>query len=200
MNNSKFKLSKNVKGKLEQLLFEEKELKTYAIIDAAKEGSIPYYLEGMKANYGSLFLGDEAKNLAEVAPYLVELKKDSDVNDWYLEKLYGNGVGFALKTDWSIEGLIQFWARKVKTRIPGTEEKGFFRYYDPSVLREYLPILEEDNELIEFMGAANSILVEAQKPEQLFVYTQKEADDGLTVASDIMELAGNKENLKGEQQ
>ncbi|PXF64393.1 DUF4123 domain-containing protein [Kangiella spongicola] len=198
MNKSKNKLSKAAIRRLEELLFTNKELNTYAIIDAAKKGSIPYFLEGMKATFASLLQGDDAKKLAEVAPYIVLLEKGSDVSQWYMEKLYGNSVGFALKTNLGIEGLIQFWARKVKTRIPGTEEKGFFRYYDPSVLREYLPILEEDNELIEFMGTTNSILVEAQKPEQLFVYTQKETDDGLTVASDIMKLAGNKENLAEE--
>lgn len=199
MNKSKNKLSKAAIRRLEELLFANKELNTYAIIDAAKEGSIPYFLEGMKATFGSLLQGNDAKKLAEVAPYIVLLEKCSDVSQWYMEKLYGNSVGFALKTNLGIESLTQFWARKVKTRIPGTEEKGFFRYYDPSVLREYLPILEEDNELIEFMGTTNSILVETQNHEQIFVYTQKETDDGLTVASDIMELAGNKENLAEEQ-
>jgi hypothetical protein len=200
MNNSKFKLSKNAKGKLEQLLFEEKELKSYAIIDAAKEGSIPYFLEGMKANFGPLLQGDEAKRLAQVAPYLVGLKKGSDVSDWYLEKLYGNSIGFVLKTNWSIEGLIQFWARKVKTRIPSTEEKGFFRYYDPNVLRVYLPILEEDNDLIEFMGPTNSILVEAQNPEHLLVYRQIETDDGLQVVSNTIEIVEAKVSAPKEKQ
>ena len=200
MSNSKFKLPKNAKGKLEQLLFEEKELKTYAIIDAAKEGAIPYFLEGMKATYGSLLQGDDAKKLASVAPYIVALEQGSDVSRWYLEKLYGKSIGFVLKTNWSIEGLIQFWARKVKTRIPGTEEKGFFRYYDPSVLIEYLPILEEDNELMEFMGPTNSILVEAQNPEHLFVYRQIETDDGLQVVSNTIEIVEAKVSAPKEKQ
>lgn len=148
----------------------------YAVIDAAKDSSIPYFLSGLKADYRCLFQGEKAKSLANVAPYIVKLEKVPNTVNWYLEKLYGSGVGFVIKSRSTLDDLADFWGRKVLTEIPDSNVKGYFRYYDPIVLREYLVLLRKDNQLSDFLGCASTLLLEEEEQDRLARYSRLSVD------------------------
>ena len=173
MTNKKVsKLNRKQRAYLRQCLYdcEPTGEDLYAIVDAAKDSSIPYFLEGLKANHRCLFKSEDALKLASVAPYLVKLEDASNTVNWYLERVYGNGVGFILKSRESLEELLDFWSKKVETKIPGSEVKGFFRFYDPSILRDYIDILQEEGELESFFGQCSSLTVEDSTPEEIITY------------------------------
>lgn len=176
MTNKKLpKLNRAEKTKLQDCLQQSCGLDeaTYAIIDSAKDSSIPFFLSGLKANFCSLFKADKASSLASVAPYIVELKESSNTVNWYLEKLYGHGVGFVIKSSATLQELTHFWADKVFTEMPSSKTKGYFRFYDPRVLRKYLVLLSEEKQLSEFLGHASTLLVEDESPQSALKYSRK---------------------------
>lgn len=187
--NSKKTLNNKQKKNLNELLFLnsnmegndslELEYNTFVIIDAAKDESIPYYLDGLEAEYACLLNNDESKRLRSVAPYLVRLESDTDVTEWYLTKLYGKGVGFAFQTRQSLETMRVHWKNQFRSKIPESNEKGFFRFYDPNVLSAYLPILDEkdDGALSRFTNHCESFLVESSNKIYLQRFWKKNEDD-----------------------
>ncbi|GAA4360728.1 DUF4123 domain-containing protein [Kangiella marina] len=172
------KLTKKERAHLKELLLDSvgdnEEL--YAIVDSAKDGSIPHYLNGLKANYRVLLTGEGAKGLESVAPYIVRLEESANTVNWYLEKVYGNGIGFVVASMDSIEQLADQWAGIIETKVPSSGHNGYFRVYDPVVLRSYLEILDEDGELGDFFEHLGSLLVEADNTVELICYRKNSKD------------------------
>jgi hypothetical protein len=174
------------KQQLSSLLFsntdKENSLKTFAIIDAARESSIPFFLDGLKANYQNLLKDDDLKGLEKAAPYLVELNSNSGTDKWFVEKLYGDSVGFAFKSNYSLGELGNFWSRKVRQESANTKESGYFRFYDPRVLRDYLSILDAEDETKNFLEVIDTLIVESMDATESIVYKRNDEDSfGRTV-------------------
>lgn len=165
----------------------EVKFNTFVIIDAAKDGGIPYYLDGLDAEYACLLNNDEAKKLGSVAPYLVQLEPNSKVTDWFLNKLYGNSIGFAFQTRQSLESMRVHWKNQFRSKIPGSNEKGFFRFYDPKVLRPYLSVLDEKNEnaLSRFISHCENFLVESTDKKLLLRYWRNSEEDNTLSSNEI---------------
>jgi len=197
MPNSDQGLVRKQKKNLELVLFADNsglekdntgpKLNTFAIIDAAKNEGIPYYLDGLEAEYASLLNHDESKKLSSVAPYLVRLESGSKVTDWFLNKLYGEGIGFVFQTTQSLEAMRVHWKNQFRSKIPGSDEKGFFRFYDPEILRSYLSVLDEkdDNALSKFVNHCECFLVESNDKKVLLRYWKKSEDDNTLSSEEI---------------
>lgn len=192
MANSSDKLTKQQKERLETILFaaesdtEQPTLKTYAVVDSAKDESVFYYLEGLDAEYACLFQNEEAKKLASVAPYLIRLEPGSKVTEWFINKLYGNSLGFILQSSDSITGLTAYFSDKIRTKLPDSKQKGYFRFYDPVVLSSYLEALAEEDAVSEFMGNVKNLLIEVGNGLELHQYAKDE--DSEEVAMNIVDL------------
>ena len=207
--NSDKGLSRKHKKALERVLFadhsglekDEAELKlnTFVLIDAAKNEGIPYYLDGFEAEYASLLNLGESKKLSSVAPYLVRLEPSSTVTDWFLSHLYGKGAGFAFQTRQSLEAMRVHWKNQFRSKMPGSDEKGFFRFYDPEILRSYLSILDEkdDNALSKFINHCECFLVESNDKKVLLRYWKKSEDDNTLSNKEIcLDDESNVEQVK----
>ena len=148
----------------------------YAIIDAARD------LDLVKASWFQfgkqkwwLFDRNTSPQMTDVAPYLVPLDFRSSyphqgcglLNMW-AERL-GNSVGILLISDahqrtvWNhLNSILRVW-----------DEAGnsfFFRYYDPRVLRVFLPTCDK-KQAWEFFGPMRCIIVESETPGHLLVCT-----------------------------
>lgn len=176
-NNKLAPISKKERSSLRNILLRQLEVsggnksKCFAVVDAAKDSSIPIFLNGLKANYESLLQGEDAIQLASVAPYLVELSESTNTINWYLDKVYGYGLGFVMVTSATIEDLSQYWTKKVYSELTDKEPKRYFRYYDPVVLRDYLEFLQDESDLLDFFGESSTLLVEDGDPERLLSYS-----------------------------
>jgi hypothetical protein len=120
----------------ERAAFGEAPLATYAVLDAAK---MPYLLTGLLdtsgLRYQSLFQGAAEEELAEHAPYLVELKEDHDFTGRLFTGPDGPGglwdrdLGIFLRTRAGFEPLRRH-LRKF-TRVQDETGKWFyFRFWD----------------------------------------------------------------------
>jgi len=135
-------------------------LATYVILDAARHESI--YKKMLEAGHGDgcLYRGDKAKALAEVAPYLVLLKREEAFTEWVINTGWGNSWGIFLESGASPVELKRHFGKFI---IVSTEkgESFYFRFYDPRVLRVYLPSCNR-KELKTVFGPVQSYFMENQ--------------------------------------
>lgn len=120
----------------------------FAILDAAQNDRILELLRDSGETYQSLYEGKAALDLVNFAPYLVQLPKDS--------ALLRNLVAEGWDKNWGIyltsEAPFQEVRRHFRNFIIVETEEGkelYFRFYDPRVLRAFLPTcsLEELNQI-----------------------------------------------------
>jgi hypothetical protein len=138
-------------------------LKAYAVLDGA---AVPGLLAKLYAQpeYVCLYRGELAPDMAEVAPYLVRLEPDSEFADWVLEKGWGRHWGIFALSRADLRAL----RRHLRTFLIVHDPQGkpvYFRYYDPRVLRVYLPTCSAQ-ELATVFGPVESYLLEDETPHK----------------------------------
>ncbi len=146
-------------------IFVEEAAHHYAVLDGA---SIPGLLEklyGLQPEHACLFSGELEPDIEEVAPYVVRLDYDSEFADWLIGDGWGDHWGIFATSD------AELWQmrRHLKKflRVYDAEGKAMlFRYYDPRVLRLYLPTCNAA-ELETVFGPVTSYALEADDPNKL---------------------------------
>src|SRR5262249_35128420 len=114
----------------------------FAILDGAVDPEVDPTLIDSGLPHACLFSGNLTKELARAAPYLVNLAQPADAARQMLKRGWGKDWGIFLTAPASLEALRQHFRRFLRVR----DEKGkilYFRYYDPRVLRAYLPTCNE---------------------------------------------------------
>lgn len=134
----------------------------YAILDAARDKEILPLLRDSKAEHQSLYEGERAAELADVAPYLVRLPAESPLLTTLEAQAWGKSWGVCLTCDLQLKELKQH-LRQFLTITALNGDKVFFRFYDPRVMRTFLPAKKEDDAR-QFFGPVRGYLVEDEKP------------------------------------
>ncbi len=124
----------------------------YAIIDAGKIEELTTNLLIYEPNYRILFDGQDAVELEEVAPYIVELHEDDLFSQWVMKKVYGNDGAIFLQSRYDINTLANHFKGflHVSREIAHPEtgqlviQEGILAYYDPRVLPEWLESVEAE--------------------------------------------------------
>jgi hypothetical protein len=136
-----------------------------AVLDGARDGRISRAVYQSGLEWECLFSGDIPHDLAEAAPYLVRLTRDAPFTRWLLEHGWGHSFGIFAWSRADTEALRRHFRRLLRVR----DEQGrrlYFRYYDPRVLRRYLPTCTAD-ELREVFGPAGCLLAEGEAGQVL---------------------------------
>jgi hypothetical protein len=150
--------------RIQSLLFQPNgdrlSLKTYAILDAARDKVLypKIVTSGIKGM--CLYHGEKSIELATVAPYLVLLERENPFTDWLLNQGWGKSWGIFLNTSETLEKL----QRHFRQFLMVYTEDGkllYFRFYDPRVFRVYLPTCNEA-ELKTVFGPVTTFLSEGQ--------------------------------------
>lgn len=150
-------------------------LRLYALLDAAREARVPGILRNVPEHSDCLYEGQKARDLAPFAPYLVEIGGDSP----FLNELAANAVGGAYCVFLLSKSPFDEVRRHFRHFLMVQTEDGkevYFRFYDPRVLRVFLPSCNEE-ELRKFMGPIQSFWMEAREPGIILRYAQR--GDGL---------------------
>src|SRR5713226_9129724 len=121
-----------------QFLFTPEDQSVYAILDGASIADLPGRLRAAKEDHCCLYRGELEPDLAEVAPYLVKLRRDSPLTHFIFAKGWGKHWGIFAVTPVGLEALRRHFRRFLRVRDHGGQVL-YFRYYDPRVLRVYLP-------------------------------------------------------------
>jgi len=147
-------------------------LGTYAVLDAARDERIYPALTQADTESLCLYLGDKAEELAAVAPYLLSLTKEDPFTQWLMNYGWGRSWGIFVRSSASLKEL----HRHFRKFLMVYDEKGtplYFRYYDPRVLRVYLPTCNE-SELRTVFGPVDHYFVEGREENQLIEFTWTE--------------------------
>jgi len=141
---------------------------TFAVLDGASVPGLLERLDQWKPESVCLYRGELKPDLAEVAPYLVRLERDSEFTDWVLSKGWGNHWGiFAIA-----EGDLQTMRQHFRRLLTVHDQKGkplLFRFYDPRVLRVYLPTCKADD-LEKMFGPAAGYVLEDDSPDKFLSF------------------------------
>jgi hypothetical protein len=110
----------------------------WMIIDAARDPRISGMLATTYLEHACLFSGSLAPELKAVAPYLLHLEYNDRRTERYIDLAWGNSWGVFLRCDTSLDRLRRHLRGLLTVRDP-SGNRLMFRYYDPRVLRVYLP-------------------------------------------------------------
>jgi len=141
------------------------ESRAFAILDAARDEAIYPAILRADCEWCCLYRGDAATTMAEVAPYLVELNPESRFTPWLFEHAWGNSWGVFLNAPVKMEILQRHFRRFLMVKLPDGRNV-YFRFYDPRVLRAYLPTCTPE-ELLTIFGPIDRFLVENEKAEPI---------------------------------
>jgi hypothetical protein len=154
--------------RLLQLLRGERE-PLFVLLDAARSPMVLACLQGCKERYQSLYEGVQGDLLFQFAPYLVELPARSPFLEMLVRQGWGKSWGVYLTCARPFEEVRKHFRRFLLVKSDEGKEM-YFRYYDPRVLRVFLPTCTA-REAAEFFGPVVCYLAEDSRGDNLLRFT-----------------------------
>lgn len=124
----------------------------FAVLDATGHPNVPEKARQLADRSISLFQGTAEENHWDVAPYLFRV--DEATLAWIEQTLWNEPWGVFVMSRGSLEDLRGHLRRFLLVELPDGE-RWFFRYYDPRILKVYLPACDE-TELQLIFGAGET--------------------------------------------
>ena len=142
----------------------------YVLLDASREPSVLKVILESKEEYQSLYEGAQGAQLAHFAPYLVRVPQESALLDTLVHQAWSKSWGVFLTSDTPLKDLRTHFRHFLTVKLPDGQQV-YFRYYDPRVLRLFLPtcLPEETN---QFFGPVKHFLIEADDPATALHFTR----------------------------
>ncbi len=137
----------------------------YALLDAARDDRIYDLVRRSKLDYRCLYQGRQPPVLARAAPYIVSLGRGSRLTRQIVELGWGKSWGVFLRSPVILQDLRRHFLKLLRVR----DETGrvfLFRFYDPRVLRRFLPTCTLP-ELRFLFGPVERFRLEGDDPDSL---------------------------------
>ncbi|MFD2520226.1 DUF4123 domain-containing protein [Emticicia soli] len=120
-----------------------------------------------------LYKGLAEERLSGVAPYLFNYD-NSIFGEWHMKEGWGNSWGLFVSADLSLQDLSRHFRRFLMVK---TEEgkQLYFRFYDPRVLRIFLPTCDTQ-QLEDFFGPIHFFFMEDEDPNFALKFSLKNGE------------------------
>ncbi len=145
--------------------YEREGTSLYALIDAARERGIHHWIKASGFEYSCLFTGHLSEDLLAASPYLLRIVPGSVTLPRLIEQGWGHSWGIFLAATAGLVAVRRHLRRLLQVRTEN-HKRLFFRYYDPRVLRPFLPTCQPA-QLAEVFGPIQRFDVEAEDSSQL---------------------------------
>jgi pSer/pThr/pTyr-binding forkhead associated (FHA) protein len=142
----------------------------YALLDASREPSVLKVILESKEEYQSLFEGAQGAQLAHFAPYLIRIPQKSPLIETLTHQAWSKSWGVFLTCDQPLKDLRTHFRHFLTVNLPDGSQV-YFRYYDPRVLRLFLPTCLPE-ETTQFFGPVKHFLIEAEDPATALHFTR----------------------------
>ncbi len=152
---------------LQQKLFNPR-TRLYTVLDGAQIPDLPKRLYDSQVMNYCLFTGELEADMLHVAPYVVMLSPDSKFSDWVLNNAIGNNWGIFAHSRHSIREMRKHF-RSLITVYDEDANSMTFRFYDPRVIREFLPTCN-GGELKNFFGNIDTFFAESADGKNLLSF------------------------------
>jgi hypothetical protein len=139
--------------------------KVFAVLDGARDQKIYGAVVSTYLRTCCLYSGDLPSETKLTAPYLIELEREDSFTRYIINKGWGNSWGIFFRSHEGMEKL----RRHLRGLLVVRDERGkrlVFRYYDPRILRAYLPTCLT-RELQTVFGPIDRFVVEGEDPTTL---------------------------------
>jgi hypothetical protein len=140
----------------------------WAILDGARNDRVYSHLVDSYLNSSCLYAGQLPRELEVAAPYLVNLERDDALTERVIDDGWGDSWGVFLKSGTSLPRL----RRHLREFLVVRDQAGrrlVFRYYDPRVLRVYLPTCTTE-ELRTVFGPIDAFWMEDAEPSTMLEF------------------------------
>jgi len=152
-----------------RMLYGSGEAQVYAVLDGASIPNLLLLLAEHQVDHVCLYRGELDPELAQAAPYLAHLPMESLFTDLLLQQGWGQHWGIVVLSRETLRALRMHFRKFLMVWDPDGKPL-YFRYYDPRVLRVYLPTCNDD-ELQMVFGPVSAYVVEAEKPDVVLRFT-----------------------------
>ena len=133
------------------------------MLDAARLGGNRLAVaQQLNGHFVSLYKGRSEERLADYAPYLFVLEASTVFGEWLLTQGWGQAWGIFCCTAAPVVELHQHLRRFLLVGLEG-EKPIYFRFYDPRVLRAFLPTCDAE-QLRRFFGPIEYFWLEDEDP------------------------------------
>lgn len=140
----------------------------FVIIDAARGDAAMQHLATLENQYESLFRGTQSEREFAYSPILATCRDNTGLREWLTESGWGHARTIVIISSASFLELVAHFRRLLIVNTEAGEEI-YFRFYDPRVLRTYLPTCTEA-ELAHFFGPVTRIVAESETGHDLLSY------------------------------
>ncbi len=145
--------------------FEREGTSLFALFDAARERGIHEQIRRSSLEYGCLFTGHLSEELLSAAPYIVRIVPGSVTFQRLIEQGWGHAWGLFLAARAGLHTVRRHLRGLLQVRTEN-HKRLFFRYYDPRVLRIFLPICDPA-QLVQVFGPIQRFDIETPDGSQL---------------------------------
>jgi hypothetical protein len=143
----------------------------YAVLDAARDPLVRAKLTATDVRSACLYEGRIPSEIADVAPYLVKLRRDHRFTEQLLESGWGKSWGVFASGPGDFETMRRHFRRFLRVETEAGKTM-LFRWYDPRVLRVYLPTCNE-RELEQLFGPLSAYYAEGADTTRLEVFSRR---------------------------
>jgi hypothetical protein len=180
---------------LARSLFADETVNVYAIMDGASVGGLRGKMWELDQDSVCLFPGELEPDMAEVAPYLVPLKRGEKFTTWLLAEGWGRHWGVFASSAADLRTLRGHFRSLVNVH----DEEGRamrLRFYDPRVLPGFLATCDP-GQIQEAFGPVSAFWMEAKDPATMLCLR---CDGGVLKTSEIRlgKAAGRKAGPAGQ--
>ena len=140
----------------------------YLLQNAARMGRNFDIFREKDCHYDCLYEDRSRDDLAAVAPYLVTVADGKDLWSWVTESGFGNSWGIFMNAAAGFEDILNHFRKFVVVKTANGGEQ-YFRFYDPRVLKVFLPACNE-SQVIDFFGPVESFIAEGSIKEEAIEY------------------------------
>lgn len=141
----------------------------YIVLDAARMGMDMETAKELNPDFKCLYQGKTELELAGVAPFLFSYTSNSEFKQWFEKFSIGNSWGVLFHSHLPFSEIYKHCRRFLIVKNDGEQEM-YFRFYDPRVLRIFLPTCNRV-QLKEFFGPINSFILEDEDPNTILQFT-----------------------------
>jgi len=175
---------KAIAQSLVKYLFSQPEANVCAVLDGASVPDLPELLWEHEPEHVCLYRGELEPDMAAAAPYLVKLESDHPFTKIVCEEGWGNhwGIFVIAPAEINLRDLRKHFRRFLMVYDPDGKLI-YFRYYDPRVLRVYLPTCNAEETKIVF-GPISCYVLEDEDPSAFLRFS---SDNG-NVRAERMQL------------
>jgi hypothetical protein len=149
-------------------LFADDQLNVFAVLDGAVIPDLLDELYQLQSEFVCLYRGELETDIAAVAPYLVQLDDESDFTEWLIEEGWGKHWGIFVQSDADLRAMRRHLRGLLKV-YDSDDRPMLFRYYDPRVLRLYLPTCNS-GELQTVFGPVSAYWLEDKDPRAMLSF------------------------------